>query len=181
MSEINPPKYSKKEVSQKFNLKKLLGYEPSEEQKKLFYELAVDKMTERTLRGKDIDGNDFRMYSKEYAKSKGVSRNSVDLVLEGDMLNSFQESIVSKNVIKIKVEEGVNTLKSYNHNVGDTLPKRTYFGFKSQEDIDDVLSIVDSRRDRASSDAKEERINLADLRRALSGIGIDTEGFDGQN
>jgi hypothetical protein len=64
---MEKPKYSLKEVSQKFNLKKLLGYEPSEKQKELFYELAVDKMVDRTTSGIDIDGKKFKPYTKEYA------------------------------------------------------------------------------------------------------------------
>jgi len=39
---------------------------------------------------------------------------------------------VRKNLVKIKIGEGVDTLKAYNHNVGDTLPKRTFFGVKEE-------------------------------------------------
>ena len=179
---IEKPKYSKKEVSQKFNLKKILGYEPSERQKEAFFKLAVDKMVQRTADGKDINGSKFTQYSKAYAQEKGVSRGSVDLILEGDMLDSNVKESKQKNMLKIKVKEGVETLKSFNHNTGDTLPKRTYFGFKDESDLKNVISNVDSMRDK-----KEEResllsraVSLSALRRAVNeDITLDFEGFDG--
>jgi len=172
------PKYSKREVSQKFNLKTLLGYEPSEKQKKLFYDLAVAKMANRTMDGNDINGRKFKQYSESYADAKGVSRDSVDLVLKGDMLSSFELSLERKNLVKIKIEEGKETLKAFNSNVGDTLPKRTFFGFKSKKDLDDVISEVDSFKERR---VEEEKIDLATLREALKLITVKAEGFDGES
>lgn len=177
MAAINPPKYSKKEVSQRFNLKELLGYEPSEDQKKLFYELAVDAMAQRTLNGDDINGENFAPYSPNYAKKKGVSVNSVDLVLTGEMLSSFEESQVQKNVVKIKIAEGDNTLKAYNHNVGDTLPQRQFFGLK---DVDPIIKKVDSIKNDTRKERKE-KIDLAAIRSALNEIRIETEGFNGED
>jgi hypothetical protein len=177
MAAINPPKYSKKEVSQRFNLKELLGYEPSEDQKKLFYELAVDAMAQRTLNGSDIDGKSFKPYSPEYAKSKGVSVNSVDLVLTGEMLSSFEESQSQKNIVKVKIQEGENTLKAYNHNVGDTLPKRQFFGLK---DVGQIVKKVDSLKEDTKQERKQ-KIDLAALRSALNDIRIETEGFNGED
>lgn len=175
---MEKPKYSLKEVSQKFNLKKLLGYEPSEKQKELFYELAIDKMVDRTTSGVDIDGKKFKPYTEEYANFKGVTRTSVDLVLEGDMLNGFEESQVSKNVLKIKIADE-ETPKAYNHNVGDTLPKRTFFGFNSEKQLSDVVNFVD--RIKEDKPRQESRLNLADLRAAITAIDLDFEGFDGEN
>ena len=178
---MDQPKYSKKEVSQKFNLKKLLGYEPSERQKEIFFQLAVDKMVQRTADGKDINGSKFTQYSKEYAEKKGVSRGSVDLILSGDMLDSNVKESRQKNMLKIKVKEGVETLKSFNHNVGDTLPTRTYFGFKDEKDLSDVISQVDSQKPRDDQPSLASRLfDLAALRRAVEEtIDVDFEGFDG--
>lgn len=179
MPKLFKPKYSKKEVSQRFNLKELLGYTPSEQQKRVFYDLIVDKMVERTANGKDISGRNFTPYSANYAERKGVSRNSVDLILTGEMLNSFEESQRQRNVVKVKVSEGENTLKSYNHNVGDTLPRRTYFGFQNEGDLQDVVSQVDQLEPRAQEE--DRGISLADLRAAVTAINLDFEGFDGEN
>ena len=177
MAAVNPPKYTKREVSQRFNLKELLGHEPSEDQKKLFYELAVDSMAQRTLNGDDINGSTFTPYSEDYAKKKGVSRNSVDLVLTGEMLSSFEESQVQKNVVKIKIAEGDNTLKAYNHNVGDTLPKRQFFGLN---DVDSIIKKVKSLKNDTKAERKE-KIDLASIRSALNDITISTEGFNGED
>lgn len=177
---LNEPKYTKKEVSQKFNLKKLLGYEPNERQKELFYNLVVDRIVERTAGGKSIDNRNFARYSENYAKKKGVSRDSVDLILEGDMLSSINPE-TQKNVIKIKMQEGVETLKAYNHNVGDTLPKRTFFGVTDKE-VKSIIKDVDSLADQKAKDQKESIVlNLAEIRAALNELDITFEGFDGEN
>lgn len=181
---MDQPKYSKREVSQKFNLKKLLGYEPSERQKEIFFQLTVDKMVQRTAEGKDINGSKFTQYSKDYAAKKGVSRSSVDLILEGDMLNSNIKESKQKNILKIKVKEGVETLKSFNHNTGDTLPTRTYFGFKDEKDLVDVLSSVDELKPSADNrpSLTSQAFNLATLRSAVDEtINIDFQGFDGES
>ena len=179
MAAINPPKYSKKEVSQRFNLKELLGYEPNEDQKKLFYELAVDSMAQRTLNGNDINGDSFEPYSEAYAKKKGVSINSVDMVLTGDMLSSFEDSQskFQKNIVKVKIEDGDNTLKAYNHNVGDTLPARQFFGLK---EVGSIVDKVDSLKNTTRKERKQ-KIDLASIRSALNNIRIETEGFDGED
>jgi len=175
MVAISKPKYSKDEVYQRFNLKEILGYSPSEEQKKLFYELVVDKIVQRTASGKDINGSKFTRYSEAYAKKKGVARGAVDLILEGDMLSSFEESQEQKNVVKIKMAEGDETLKAYNHNVGDTLPKRTFFGLNESENIRSIIREVDSFKE---APAKEKRTTLADLRDAINTtIFTETEGL----
>jgi hypothetical protein len=181
MTGIKKPKYSKSEVSQTFNLKKILGYSPSERQKEMFFNLAVDKMVQRTAQGTDINGKSFKPYSKEYAAEKGVSRGSVDLIREGDMLDSNIKESKQKNILKIKVEEGRETLKSFNHNTGDTLPKRNYFGFKDEKQLADVINQVDSIKDEKKS-LLDSISDLAGLRQLISEtIDVDFEGFDGES
>jgi hypothetical protein len=80
------------QISQTFNLEDLLGKKPSERQKEVFFELAVDKIVDRTVDGDDVRKRKFKKYEQEYADRKGVDVTSVDLVLSGDMLNSFDES-----------------------------------------------------------------------------------------
>jgi len=180
MEGVNPPKYTKAEVSQKFNLKKILGYDPTEEQKQLFYELVVDRIVTRTTDGKDIEGKKFTKYSEQYAEKKGVSRDSVDLVLNGDMLNSFEESVERKNIIKVAVGEGVETLKSFNHNVGDTLPKRTYFGVIKDSELNSIKREVDSLKTTRQEQPQGQALTLADIRAALNELDITFEGFNGE-
>jgi hypothetical protein len=179
MAAINRPKHSKQEVSQRFNLKELLGYEPTERQKKMFYELAVNKMVQRTADGDDIDGIPFTPYSEKYAKRKGVTIEAVDLILTGKMLSSFEDSQAQKNVVKVKISEGKETLKAYNHCYGDTLPQRNFFGIVNEDDVNSIVKEVDSVKDEPA--AKKGRINLSDLRDAVRVISADFGDFNGQN
>jgi hypothetical protein len=184
MEGLNRPKYTKSEVSQKFNLKKLLGYSPTEQQKEAFLELVLDTIVDRTTSGSDINGNQFTQYSEQYAERKGVSLNAVDLVLEGDMLNSIEKE-AQKNVVKIKMKPGVETLKAYNHNIGDTLPIRTFFGVTREDEISQIIGLIDNlgpesrqREEDQAEEAAPARQTMADLRRAIEEeIGIDFEGF----
>lgn len=193
MAAVNPPKYSKKEVSQSFNLKELLGYSPTQRQKKLFFELAVDRMVDRTLRGQDINGSAFTPYTEEYAEKKGVPRSSVDLTLTGDMLSSFEESQPEKDVVKIQIDED-ETGKAYGHISGfkghksiKNGPVRNFFGLKEDAELARIVREVDVARGQFILEAQEEleTIDLAALRRAVSSVTIEFEdfqsSFDGQD
>jgi len=100
--------------------------------KQRFIERAVETINDRTQAGTSITGKSFRKYSKAYAKEKGQS--NVDLLLTGSMLSNTTGEDFSRDKVKLFVGgSDTETLKSFNHNVGDTLPKRTYFGLQQQE------------------------------------------------
>lgn len=128
-------KVSIQQISQEINLKDYLGEKPTPEQKKLFAEIAKDVIENRTLDGKDISGRKFKKYTKEYAELKGVSRNGVDLFLKGDMLDSIgrRKSKEKVNTVFLQMKKGIETKKSFNHDTGDTLPKREFFGITERE------------------------------------------------
>lgn len=138
------PKYSLKEVSQTFNLKDLLGREPTDAEKQRFVSDAVNLIATRTQSGQDINGNEFSSYTKQYANKKGVSRNSVNLTLSERMLRSMTGEPQRKNLVKVFVDGSTEVKKSYNHNVGDTLPKRTFFGLKEEEAREIAQSISET-------------------------------------
>ena len=77
------------ELSQEIDLKSYLGRKPTASEKRAFAELATDTIENRTLDGQTINGGKFKKYSKAYADIKGVTRSSVDLFLDGDMLNGI--------------------------------------------------------------------------------------------
>jgi hypothetical protein len=56
------------QISQTFNLEDLLGKKPSERQKEVFFELAVDKIVDRTVDGDDVRKRKFKKYEQEYAR-----------------------------------------------------------------------------------------------------------------
>jgi hypothetical protein len=100
--------------------------------KEQFIEKAINVINDRTVGGTSISGKSFKRYSKEYAKEKGSTH--VNLLLDGDMLNATDGEDISRDKVKLFVGgDTVQTLKSFNHNVGDTLPRRTYFGLQTQE------------------------------------------------
>ena len=142
------------EVSQTFDLSKLLDDIVSkeglddiiDEVKDEFVRRVISEIEERTLNGHDINGNKFKPYTKAYADEKGVSRSDVDLYARGDLLNSIEEVRASgKYSIKIAVNDGVETLKAYNHNVGDTLPKRKFFGVTTDDARRIAREVIDEQ------------------------------------
>jgi hypothetical protein len=128
-------KVSLSEISQEINLREYLGEKPTAEQKRAFAEIAKEVIENRTLDGRDINGKAFKKYSKEYAELKDVSRDSVDLFVKGDMLDSIgrRKSKEKVNSIFLQIKKGIETKKSFNHDTGDTLPKREFFGITDAE------------------------------------------------
>ena len=137
----------------------MLGKTPTEKQKEIFRELAIEKIVSRTLGGDDINGVQFEEYSEAYAKKKGVTKDSVDLFLNGDLLPSIDEVKTRQgNMVKIAVKGKTNNLVSFNHNVGDTLPERRFFGL-TQEDAEELADRVSNLRPSESND----RRTIADI------------------
>lgn len=110
----------------------LLGRNPSDNELESFATEAINYMIERTQSGHDIKGDKFKAYTEDYADKKGVSRGDVDLTLFGDMLSSIVSDFQGDEVI-IQMAGDLEIKKAYNHNVGDTLPKRTFFGLTRDE------------------------------------------------
>ena len=153
-------------MSQTINLNRYLGREATQQEKLLFAELAVERINQRTLDGRTIHGGKFKKYSEEYANAKGVSRDSVDLFLEGDMLDSVDANVSGADVqITLDPEEAP---KGYNHQVGDTLPKRQWFGITTAEAKQIAEQVKQPRQ--------QETFTLADLQNALSILGIEQDG-----
>lgn len=125
------PKYSLSEISQEIDLEEILGRVPSDVEARQFIDDAINLMTERTQSGEDINGRSFKEYSKEYAEQKGVSRGAVDMTLFGDMLAGIDGESDGPSV-KLFMDDS-QVPKAFNHNVGDTLPKRTFFGLTNNE------------------------------------------------
>lgn len=72
-----------------------------------------------------VSGKKFKGLSKDYkarkkADGKGTKAN---LLLDGDMLGNLQKSSAVQTV-KLKITKSKQIKKFYNHNTGDTVPKR---------------------------------------------------------
>lgn len=166
------PEFSLDEVSQTFNLEELLNREPTEADKSEFLERAIDIIVERTQSGKPLGGHGskFANYSKKYAEWKGVGVSDVDLTLSQDMLESINGEDLGRGEIKIKVGDGDDeTKKAYNHNVGDTLPKRTFFGLTKKE-AKTIASAIGVTKKTRETTREERPQTVADLLRTLGGL-----------
>jgi hypothetical protein len=158
-------------MKQTINLKNRLGRKPTLEELIEFGEAAIEQINARTLSGETVNGSSFAPYSEDYAKQKGVSRNSVDLFLDGDMLGALDFDVDDeRGVVEIKVVGDLEVKKGYNHHVGDTLPKRPWFGITT----DEVNSLIANFADEAEeSESTPERITLGDILQAVSSLEFD--------
>lgn len=160
------------ELSQEINLKDYLGRAPTSKEKRLFADLAVDTIENRSLDGRNINGKKFKKYTAEYAEFKGVTRDSVDMFLDGDMLNSMKRDKKKEDAdtVFIHLDDSLETKKGYNHMTrksrANPLPKREFFGLNDDEARTISKEIRDAKVDR-------KRTNLADLRAALSLLDIE--------
>jgi len=171
-------------LSQDINLKKLLGRKPTRAEKKAFAELAVEQINQRTLDGENIHGNNFKKYSKKYADLKGVSRDSVDMFLEGDMLGAVKGKTNKEDTVTIDVKGGkknINIKKGFAHQTGDGQKKRQWFGITTDEARtiaeaireSETTSINDILTTTAATTETKSGFSLAELRAGLSELGLE--------
>jgi hypothetical protein len=109
------------------------------------------RIEERTLQGKDADGNRFRPYAKqtiENRKKAGRKTSFVDLFFSGKMLGSltFRSSASKGQIFFRRQEEGE---KAFFHDTGSgRIPRRPFFaiGRKEEEKIKKIFFDNISRR-----------------------------------
>jgi hypothetical protein len=181
----------KSHIYQRFNLKQLLGEEPTSEQKELFASLVNDAIVNRTLDGNDVNGKTFERYSEQYAEKKGVTRDSVNLFLAGGMLDDIKRDAAkeSVNTVVVAIKNREQILKAANHDNGDTLPRREFFGVtqKKAEELasriaknDDSSLLSDVLASAAASEATQTT-NLRDLLSSNDFIFDSSGGLSGEN
>lgn len=103
----------------------------------------IDEVVDRTLSGKGVDGESFDRYSKEYKESDEfvafAKSSKPNMQLTGSMLGQMDVIETTSDSIKIGWSDDEQNAKAYNHNVGDTVPERPFFGVTSGE-IDKIKS-----------------------------------------
>lgn len=77
-------------------------------------------------------------YSKSYSKSLdfkvfGKGKSKVNMTLSGDMLGLMDIKKQDGNSITIGWNDETENAKAYNHSVGDTVPRRPFFGVSKKE------------------------------------------------
>ena len=167
--DLKQPKFSKKEVSQKFNLKTLLGVDFSKDPdlRDQIGQAIIDKIIERTASGKDVRGRDFKAYSKEYKSSDDFkdykSSSKVNMELRGRMLDDIDILSQSANMIKVGFEDELETLKAFNHNIGQTVPRREFFGIQKKELADIKREFRAELSELKKAPPKEKKQTIGDL------------------
>lgn len=183
----NKPKLTKEEVSQEFNLRELfkVDFDLPNDLVQNFAQDAIDKIIERTEKGKAIHGRNLkRPYSKAYKNSDEYKdfgkTGKVNMTLTGRMLDDIDIISEDGNSFKIGFEDRTETEKSFNHNTGDTVPKRPFFGLTKKETQELVRSYKDEinelKREFEESEEVQDRRSVADLLDDLN-ILLANDGF----
>lgn len=128
-----------KQVKYKLNLSQLFGtrFPNDSSLRDTIAQEVLDRIIERTQSGIDKNGQKFKPYSAAYAKAKGVSRDSVDLTLYGDMLESMDIVDATAETVVLGFPDSHENAKAYNHTEGVTVPRRDFFGLP-QEELDTI-------------------------------------------
>lgn len=173
-------KISISNVSQEIDLVDAFGREPTREEAQEFAEMARDLVIDRTQNSTKRGGGKFEKYSPEYAAFKGSTE--VDLTLFGDMLNAIDSRVAgNKAVLFIDPSDDLNTKKAFNHQTGDTVPARPFFGLTTEEarEIADQTrrvveesDLVDTLGTAAIFQQFQGNVNDGDIGSILSTIGL---------
>jgi hypothetical protein len=149
----------KSEVSQTIDLEEVYGVDFSSHPGLLerFAVAAIDYMLVRTESGRDLHNNRFAPYSKSYKESLAFQAfgksNQVDMKLTANMLGQMGLLEVKGSKFKLGWDDPTENAKAYNHNIGDTLPKREFFGltrrqieYVGQEFLEEIKQIQDEQK-----------------------------------
>jgi hypothetical protein len=155
-------KLTESEVSQTIDLKEVFGVSLSgnDALKQVIGQALIDRIIDRTESNKDVNGRALKKYSKEYVasddfKAFGKSESDVNMTLTGNMLGTLDIVDASGSKVKIGWNDAVENAKAYNHNVGDTVSKRAFFGVTKQ-DIESIKREFASRVDEESGRLQSE-------------------------
>jgi hypothetical protein len=137
---------SQSEVTVEIDLEPLLGSRALDQDvRETFFQLALERLLERTASGRDIENKIFPAYSEQYKNSLAFAAfgkgNTPNLELTGDMLTSIQiiDQTPTKMVVGVSSDQAP---KAYNHMVGDTVPKRAFLGWTDEELEDIAMEFV---------------------------------------
>lgn len=179
-------KLSEDEVSQTIDLKEVFGVSLSgnDALKQVIGQALIDRIIERTEAGKSVNGGKLKApYSKTYAESDDFKafnkkKDEVNMKLTGNMLGTLDIIDTAGSKVKIGWNDSTENAKAYNHNVGDTVPKRAFFGITKQ-DLASVKSEFASRVNEESGRLQSEldQVRSAIIRRLNpNSLDIEDEG-----
>lgn len=170
-------------VSQTINLNEIVNTDISSDEKLVtkIGQAIIDYMDERVEDGLGYGRKKLKSpYSVAYSeslnfKAAGKSKNKVNMKLSGDMMASID--ILETDGAKITLGiEGSEAPKAFNHQTGDTVPKREFFGVTKDEIkkyiIDEFKDEIKAKKT-TSSEEQQSLIN------AVRGIRTLADFFGG--
>lgn len=92
----------------------------------------IDTIIGRTQSGRNVNGRTFTKYSDSYKEATG-KKDPPNLTLSSDMLESLDVIKVTNEFITIAIAQSDQTPKAFNHDQGDTLPRREFLGIQKRE------------------------------------------------
>lgn len=188
------PTFKKSKVSQTINLKDEFGvdFRGMRSLREALGEAILRKIRLRAQSGKGVQftadgrGREITLkapYSKEYAdslefKAAGKSRGKVNMTLTGDMLGLMDITRQTGNEIEIGWTESEENAKAYNHSIGDTVPRRPFFGV-SKSDLQEIKKEF-SNEIRAAVRTRNSEGRAAFEQRVAGLLDLITRSDDGQ-
>lgn len=181
---MNKPKLDIEEVSQTIDLEELTGIDLSghRDLRESIGQAMLDRISERTANMIDINGKGFKApYSEEYQdtlefKAAGKSPGRINLYLTGDMLGTMQVDASTDSLVKIAVAKD-QAPKAYNHCVGETVPRRNFFGV-TKRDVTKILADFADDIDAVRSDERQQDADTPDKLRLIDLLDFDDEELD---
>ena len=139
-------------TSFRLNVSELLGAQDRE----ILGQLIIERIVDRAQSGRDIDGNRFTRYSRnyvDYLRRIGAD-DGLDLTLTGEMLNSITVLSHGTGFLEIGIEPGTFAARKATWNQGGNpnIPSRTFMGIEDAEaasietDVANVSPVVAAQR-----------------------------------
>lgn len=167
------PKVTLEEVSQEIDLNKLVGSDISEDEQLVLKigQKIIDYMEERVDDGLGYGRTKLKSpYSDAYAnslnfKAAGKSKTDVNMKLSGDMMASIDIIEVNGSKVTIGIDDPDQVPKAFNHQTGDTVPRRPFFGVTNEELKQYVLSeFKDEIKAKRTTSAEEQSRLISAIR-----------------
>ena len=79
----------------------------------------------------------------------------------------------SVNTVFIQMKKGVETKKAFNHNTGDTLPKREFFGVTNAEAKRIANEIKQETTEETSTQTSQSKLTINDLLSAINLLDLE--------
>lgn len=167
------PKVTLEEVSQEIDLNKLFGSDISEDEQLVLKigQKIIDYMEERVDDGLGYGRTKLKSpYSDAYAnslnfKAAGKSKTDVNMKLSGDMMASIDIIEVNGSKVTIGIDDPDQVPKAFNHQTGDTVPRRPFFGVTNEELKQYVLSeFKDEIKAKRTTSAEEQSRLISAIR-----------------